>query len=104
LGGGPDLLEPSETRPLGKQWHQEEPELPPPGESDPDPFRTARKQLAAWFELEKNQDRLASGNLLALRHDPALHQYLAHFEQYGTEKLRRLWEYVEFLIEHRKRP
>jgi len=36
-------------------------ELPVPSEGDPDPFQTARKQLAAWFDLAKNRDRLACG-------------------------------------------
>ena len=92
-----------------RSWQQEQEqsqsslgELPLPSPSDADPFRTARKQLANWFDLEKNVSRLASGNLYGLRHDPVLQEYMKFFEQFGLDKLAHLWEYVEFLIDHRK--
>ena len=40
-------------------------ELPGPSESDADPFQTARKQLAIWFDQEKNRDRLKKGDTMA---------------------------------------
>jgi hypothetical protein len=90
-----------------KAWldgqRQQTAELPIPEDSDPDPFHTARKQLAAWFDLEKNRERLARGDATAIRHDVALQPFMSHFERYGRDKLARLWEYVEFLIETRQR-
>jgi hypothetical protein len=78
-------------------------ELPAPAESDPDPFRTARRQLPAWLDLDKNQARLAAGDVEAVKRDPALQGFLAHFRRYGPEKAAHLAEYLDFLIEHRKR-
>ncbi len=78
-------------------------ELPAPSDSDPDPFQTARKQLAAWFDLPKNRDRLACGELSALREDAALREFLSHFARYGLDKQARLREFIEFLIESRLR-
>jgi hypothetical protein len=78
-------------------------ELRPPAESDPDPFHLARKQLAVWFDLKKNRDRLERADPAALRNDPALREFMSHFERYGLEKLARLWEYVDFLLENRRR-
>jgi hypothetical protein len=79
------------------------PGLTVPSESDPDPFHTARKELAAWFDREKNRERLARGDATAIRHDATLQLFMSHFERYGRDKLARLWEYVEFLIETRAR-
>ncbi len=76
-------------------------ELPAPRDYDADPFRTARKQLAAWMDLDKNRDRLARGDFNALRHDAALQRFLLHFEKYGSEKCKNLRDYTEFLIEAR---
>ncbi len=78
-------------------------ELPLPEESDPDPFHTARKQLVLWLDLAENRDRLARGQPLALRQDVRLQRYMSHFERYGLDKLARLWQYVDFLIEARAR-
>ncbi len=88
---------------LEVQMQQRPGELPVPAESDPDPFQTARKQLAAWFDLPKNRDRLACGELSALRQDPVLLEFMKHFERYGREKQARLWEFVDFLIDTRLR-
>jgi hypothetical protein len=74
-----------------------------PGESDPDPFQTARKQLAAWFSQEKNRERLARGDTESVRGDPLLHEFMSYFERYGADKQARLWEFVDFLIESRLR-
>jgi hypothetical protein len=79
------------------------PGLTVPSESDADPFHTARKELAAWFDREKNRERLARGDATAIRHDATLQLFMSHFERYGRDKLARLWEYVEFLIETRAR-
>lgn len=87
---------------LEVQVRQRPGELPAPTEFDPDPFQTARKQLAAWFDLKKNRDRLACGDIAALRDDPALSLFMRHFERYGIEKQARLWEFVDFLIETRQ--
>jgi hypothetical protein len=78
-------------------------ELPPPADSDPDPFRTARRQLPAWLDLDKNQARLAAGDVEAVKRDPALQGFMAHFQRHGREKVAHLEEYLDFLIEHRKR-
>jgi hypothetical protein len=92
-----------------KKWLEEQVrqrpggELPVPPESDPDPFQTARKQLTAWFDLAKNRDRLACGELSALRQDPALQRFMNHFARYGHDRQVRLWEFVDFLIDSRLR-
>jgi hypothetical protein len=78
-------------------------ELPPPLEDDADPFQTARRQLASWCDLPKNRDRLACGELSALRQDPPLLQFMDHFSRYGSDKQARLWEFIEFLIDARLR-
>jgi hypothetical protein len=78
-------------------------DLPAPSESDPDPFHTARKQLVAWLDLAENRDRLARGETIAVRQDPRLRDYMSHFERYGLDKVARLWEYVDFLIDARTR-
>src|SRR5262249_6707649 len=72
---------------LEEQMRQRPGELPVPPETDADPFQMARKQLAAWFDLPKNRERLRCGELSALRQDPALVQFMAHFERYGRDKL-----------------
>jgi hypothetical protein len=87
---------------LEVQMRQRPGELPAPTDLDPDPFQTARKQLAAWFDLKKNRDRIASGETAELRDDPALRLFLSHFERYGAEKQERLWQFVDFLIETRR--
>jgi hypothetical protein len=87
---------------LAEQFRKRPGELPVPSEFDVDPFQAGRKQLAAWFDLPKNRDRLARGEAAALREDPALRLFLSHFERYGADKLARLWEFVEFLIETRQ--
>jgi len=89
-----------------RQWQQQQhrqaaQELPPPPPGDPDPFRTARKQLAAWFDLPRNQQRLATGDAAGLRHDPVLREYLGTFQRFGADKAARLAEYVDFLIDNR---
>ena len=78
-------------------------ELPVPTEFDADPFQTARKQLAAWFALKKNQERITQGEDAAIRQDPALQQFMNHFVRFGAEKQAHLWEFVDFLIETRRR-
>jgi hypothetical protein len=78
-------------------------ELPLPEESDPDPFHTARKQLVLWLDLAENRDRVERGQAIALRQDVRLQRYLNHFERYGLDKVARLWQYVDFLIEARTR-
>jgi hypothetical protein len=88
---------------LEEQMRQRPGELPVPSEMDADPFQAARKQLAAWFDLPKNRDRLACGELSALREDAALRQFMNHFTRYGADKLARLWEFVDFLIDARLR-
>jgi hypothetical protein len=84
-----------------EQQHRTGEELRLPPGTDPDPFRTARKQLAAWMDLEKNRRRLAAGDVDGLKRDPALQAFLGHFARYGGQKLANLWQYVDFLIEHR---
>jgi GYF domain 2 len=89
-----------------KKWlagRMRDAELAAPSESDPDPFQTARKQLATWFDQEKNLKRLAQGDTMAVREDPVLRDYLNHFARYGLDKQARLWEFVDFLIETRRR-
>jgi hypothetical protein len=88
---------------LADQRRGQAADLPAPAESDPDPFSTARKQLVGWLDLPENRDRLARGEAIAVRHDLRLRQYMSHFERYGLDKLARLWEYVDFLIEARVR-
>jgi hypothetical protein len=88
---------------LEEQVRQRPGELPVPPETDADPFQTARRQLADWFDLPKNRDRLACGELSALRQDAALVLFMGHFERYGRDKLARLWEFVDFLIDARLR-
>lgn len=85
----------------GQQGSLNSEELPPPRDYDPDPFRTARKQLASWVSQEKNQERLARGERAQFRQDPVLIQYLRHFEKYGSEKCKNLWDYLEFLLDNR---
>ena len=77
-------------------------ELPLPPETDPDPFHTARKRLAGWFALEKNRERTERGDRAGIHNDIALQHFISHFEQFGRDKLARLWEYVDFLIETRQ--
>jgi hypothetical protein len=77
--------------------------LPVPSESDPDPFQTARKQLAAWISQERNRERLACGDTESVRGDPLLREFMSHFDRYGADKQARLWEFVDFLIESRLR-
>jgi hypothetical protein len=77
-------------------------ELPLPPDSDPDPFHTARKRLAVWFDLQKNRERLARGDRTGIHNDIALQRFMSHFDQFGRDKLARLWEYVDFLIETRR--
>ncbi len=78
-------------------------ELPLPPEADPDPFHTARKRLATWFDLEKNRERLTRADRMGIHNDIALQRFISHFDQFGRDKLARLWEYVDFLIETRTR-
>jgi hypothetical protein len=86
-----------------EQRRQQLAELPVPEESDPDPFHTARKQLVLWMDLAENRERLAKGRSLDARQDVRLQRYMNHFERYGLDKLARLWQYVDFLIEARTR-
>jgi hypothetical protein len=88
---------------LQDQMRQRPGELPVPTEMDPDPFQTARRQLAAWFDLPKNRDRVKYGERAAIREDPALRLFMNHFQRYGADKQARLWEFVDFLIEARSR-
>ena len=88
---------------LEGQRSQQAADLPAPPPTDTDPFHTARKQLVAWMDLPENRERLARGETVAVRQDPRLRQYMSHFERYGMDKLGRLWEYVDFLIEARTR-
>lgn len=88
---------------LEGQRSQQAADLPVPPVTDTDPFHTARKQLVVWMDLPENRERLARGEMVAVRQDPRLRQYMSHFERYGLDKLARLWEYVDFLIEARMR-
>lgn len=87
---------------LREQRRQMPNELPFPPESDPDPTHTARKQLAAWLDSDKNRARLAKGDVAAIRNDPSLKVFMNHFSRYGSSKQEGLWKYLEFLIERRK--
>lgn len=96
--------EPAEAPPLAFPVDfaaQADAELPPPRPYDADPFRAARKQLAAWVESEKNQERAARGDWDAVRQDPIMLHYFRHFEKYGPEKCKNLRDFLEFLIESR---
>ncbi|HEX5272934.1 MAG TPA: GYF domain-containing protein [Gemmataceae bacterium] len=88
---------------LQSQLEKRPGELPVPNEFDQDPFQAARKHLAAWFDLPKNRERIANGDTPAVRDDPALKAFMSHFERYGVDKQARLWEFVDFLIETRRR-
>jgi hypothetical protein len=88
---------------LEDQRHQQAADLPLPAPNDIDPFHTARKQLVVWMDLPENRERLERGEMVAVRQDPRLGRYMRHFERYGRDKMARLWEYVDFLIEARTR-
>jgi hypothetical protein len=92
-----------------KKWQREQQQLAEqaaasePGETIYETFRRARNALSAWADLDQNQPLLIRGNMNEVRQDPEVHRMMQSYQAYSHELVRKLWDFLEFLVENRRK-
>ena len=66
-------------------------------------FMKARNDLGNWVDLDKNRQLILTGDMEAIRNDPAIKTFMLAHLKYGQEVLHKLWSYLEFVIENRRK-
>jgi hypothetical protein len=66
-------------------------------------FRQAMREIHRWVDEDANQPLVLRGNVDAMWRDARLQEVLQRYQSFGNELLTRLWQYLEFLAENRRR-
>jgi hypothetical protein len=61
------------------------------------------QEIHRWVDLDENQPLVLRGDMEAMWWDARLQEVLARYQGYGNVLLTRLWQYLEFLAENRRR-
>jgi hypothetical protein len=92
-----------------KAWQREQQKLreqtaaPDSGETIYETFRRARNILSAWADLDQNHPLLVRGNLNEVKQDAELRRIMQSYQPYGNDLVRKLGDYLEFLVENRRK-
>src|SRR5207302_1364300 len=87
---------------------------PQPGPRQPEPaaqpaepfdviFRRARVEIQRWVDLEENRSLVLRGDMEAIGRDACLQEVLRRYQYHGHELTQKLWQYLEFLVENRRK-
>jgi serine/threonine protein kinase len=66
-------------------------------------FQKGRTQLDAWLDLERNRRPILAGDMDYIRQDRDIQRFMQYHARFGPEMLHKLWQYLQFMIENRRK-
>jgi len=66
-------------------------------------FLNARVHLDRWVDFERNRRPILTGDMDYIRQHPDIQRFLSHHARYGQEMVHKLWHYLQYTVENRRK-
>jgi serine/threonine protein kinase len=74
-----------------------------PGPTSYEAFLKARVHLDRWLDFERNRRPILAGDMDFVRQDPDIQRFMQYYTRFGQEIIYKLWQYLEFMVENRRK-
>jgi hypothetical protein len=97
------VLDPEKFRRWQKEQKRLKDELAAAGPTSFEQFLKARVHLDRWLDFDRNRRPILAGDTEFIRQDRDIQRFMQHYARYGPEMVHKLWQYLQFMVENRRK-